>query len=220
VPLLLLDLDNTLADREAAFLTWAREKAAEWAPDDPGAVAYLVEQDCDGVRPRSEFLAAAAGHFGVHRPVEELLAGYRRAQLAYLPPLPRAIAHRLRALRSGGWKLAVVTNGEAAAQAAKIERLGLASLVDACCISGALGVRKPDARIFAIAAERCGLPLAGAWMVGDGEADVEGARNAGISSVWLHRGRTWTRSDITPDRTVAGLEEALDTAGGHSPPAA
>ena len=56
--LLLLDLDNTLADREGAFLAWANVKAREWAPTEPDVVDYLVRQDDDGMRPRHEFLAA------------------------------------------------------------------------------------------------------------------------------------------------------------------
>ena len=67
--LLLLDLDNTLADRERAFLAWAQAKTREWAPGDPDAVAYLVEQDADGMRARDEFFSALTARFGVRRPV-------------------------------------------------------------------------------------------------------------------------------------------------------
>jgi hypothetical protein len=45
--LLLLDLDNTLVDREAAFLTWAESKVARWAPGERAAVAFLIEHDDD-----------------------------------------------------------------------------------------------------------------------------------------------------------------------------
>jgi hypothetical protein len=41
VALLLLDLDDTIADREAAFAAWARVKAAQWAPDDAVASTWL-----------------------------------------------------------------------------------------------------------------------------------------------------------------------------------
>lgn len=67
---LLLDLDNTLADRESAFLTWARRKAAQWAPNDSGAVAFLVDQDDDGIRSRRAFFSAASDRFALRRPVE------------------------------------------------------------------------------------------------------------------------------------------------------
>jgi len=207
--LLLLDLDDTLADREAAFLAWARDRVREWAPTDPDAVAYLVERDSDGIRPRPELFAAIVARFGLQRPVETLLAEYRRQLVAAFPAVPDDVIARVRALRAGGWRVAVVTNGDAHAQRAKLEHLGLPALLDALCISGELGIRKPDPRIFEVAAARCGEELDGAWMVGDAEADILGARHAGIRSVWLHRGRTWPRSDVRPDHIAGGLLEAL-----------
>jgi len=101
----------------------------------------------------------------------------------------------------------VVTNGEADVQADKVDRLGIAPLLDACCISGAIGVRKPDARIFEIAAARCGTPLSNAWMIGDGEA-TSSARAApastasGYTAAGRGRARTCgpTASPITSSR--------------------
>jgi len=104
----------------------------------------------------------------------------------------------------------LVTNGGADVQAEKVDQLGLAPFLDACCISGALGVRKPDPRIFQIAAARCGEKLAGAWMVGDSEADIVGAHRSNISSIWIHRGRIWPRDGLRPHHTVGDLAEALE----------
>jgi putative hydrolase of the HAD superfamily len=103
----------------------------------------------------------------------------------------------------------LVSNGEQEMQSGTIERAGLSGFFDACCISGALGVRKPDRRIFEIAVSRCGGSLAGAWMIGDGEPDIEGAANAGIPCIWLHRGRTWSRADVVPTHSAGSLGEAL-----------
>ena len=206
---LLLDLDDTLADREAAFLLWARSKAKQWAPNQPDAVAFLVEQDADGYRGRDEFFASLAERFGVSDPAEALVADFRRELRAALPPLREDVKEQLDALRAAGWKVALVTNGDADGQARKVDQLGLSRFLDACCISGALGVRKPDPRIFEIAAARCGETLAGAWMVGDSEADIVGAHRTGVASIWLHRGRVWPRNDLRPDRTVGDLVEAL-----------
>ncbi len=91
----------------------------------------------------------------------------------------------------------------------KLDHLGLLPLLDACCISGELGVRKPDPRICEMAATRCGQNLAEAWMVGDGEVDILGARRAGIRSIWLRRGRTWPRSDVKPNHAADSILEAL-----------
>jgi FMN phosphatase YigB (HAD superfamily) len=207
--LLLLDLDNTLADREAAFLIWAESKVARWAPCERAAVAFLIEHDDDGLRPRREFFSLVRDHFGLHAPVAALIADYRRELGAALPHVPSEVVEQLRALRCDGWKIAVVTNGETDVQAAKIDQLGVAPLLDACCISCEVGIRKPDPRIFELAAARCGRSLADAWMVGDGEPDIVGAHRASIRSVWLRRARTWPRTDLKPDRTADSLVEAL-----------
>ena len=103
-----------------------------------------------------------------------------------------------------------MTNGETDVQAPKIEHVGLTRLLDACCSAEELGIRKPDPRIFHAALARCGADAANAWMIADADVDVEGAHRAGIRSVWLHRGRTWTRSDLAPDHTAANLLEALE----------
>jgi FMN phosphatase YigB (HAD superfamily) len=54
---------------------------------------------------------------------------------------------------------AIVTNGMTDNQREKIYHTGLASLVDAWCISGEVGIRKPDRGIFELAAQRCGTRL-------------------------------------------------------------
>lgn len=188
--LLLLDLDNTLADREAAFLAWARARAQQWAPNQPEAVEFLVEQDADGMCPRADFFALLAERFDLNEPLEGLVADFRRELRAALPPLREDVKEELGALRAAGWKIALVTNGDSDGRAGKVDQLGLSPFLDACCISGALGVRKPDPRISQIAAAQCGETLAGAWMVGDSENDIVGAHRAGVSSIWLHRGQT------------------------------
>lgn len=209
MPVLLLDLDNTLADREAAFLAWAHSKGERWAPNEPDAVAYLIEQDDDGIRPRREFFSQVRQRFDLQDSVEALVAGYRTELRNALPAVPGYVVERLHGLRAAGWKLAVVTNGDAQVQAQKIDHLGILGLLDACCISGALGIRKPDPRIFEIAAARCGESLTGAWMVGDGEADIIGAQRAGVQSIWLHRGRAWPRPDLRPNHIANNLHAAL-----------
>ncbi|MFI6811893.1 HAD family hydrolase [Nonomuraea sp. NPDC050328] len=51
--------------------------------------------------------------------------------------------------------------------------------------SGLEGVRKPDPRLFELAAQRCG----GGWMVGDDlTADIQGAAAAGLRTIWVDHG--------------------------------
>ncbi|WCB96639.1 Pyrimidine 5'-nucleotidase YjjG [Baekduia alba] len=134
---------------------------------------------------------------------------YLRLTWAHMPRLAPAVVARLEALRAGGWKLAVVTNGEATAQASTVEKIGLTPLLDACVVSGAVGLRKPDPRIVELAAAECGVSLDGAWLIGDGEADIGAAAAAGITSVWLSAGREWASAAVTPDHTAPSLLDAL-----------
>ncbi len=211
MPLLLVDLDNTVADRDAAFGHWVTTSLAAWAPaDGVAAQAFLVEHDRDGFRPRLEFLSDVREHFGLTACVDELLADYRRLTLAGFPCIDTSVADRLRTMREEGWKLGVVTNGESGVQEATVEKVGLAPLLDACVVSGTVGIRKPDPRIFEMAAERCGLPTVGGWMIGDAHADVIGADAAGLRSIWLTRGRRWLRDDVKPDLVADSFIAALD----------
>jgi FMN phosphatase YigB (HAD superfamily) len=80
--------------------------------------------------------------------------------------------------------VAVVTNGGVVQQSRKLAHTGIVDAVDYCCISDAVGVRKPDPRIFAIAAEGAGAGLEGGWMVGDHPAyDIAGGINAGLKTI-------------------------------------
>jgi HAD superfamily hydrolase (TIGR01509 family) len=172
--------------------------------------AWLAEVNDSGITPRPEFLAAVRERYGLDAPVATLLEDYRRLTWEHMPRVAPDAAARLEALRAAGWKVAIVTNGEPGPQAATIERAGLTELIDACVVSGAVGVRKPDPRILEIAARETGVALDGAWMIGDGEADVGAAVAApGVTAVWLSLGRTWTRTDLAPDHVAPTLAEAL-----------
>jgi putative hydrolase of the HAD superfamily len=89
-------------------------------------------------------------------------------------------------------------------------------------ISEAAGTSKPDPEIFRYASARAGQPLDGAWMIGDSaEADITGARNAGLPGVWLHRGRPWPLTTFQPGHTAGSVPHAvqivLDRAGTTGP---
>ena len=191
--LILLDLDDTLVRRQAVFSDWAKEFASRY-PDDAGLVAWLTEEDRGGWRPRQELWSLVKTRLNLEPPVEQLVADWQQDFTARFALQPDA-ADALKRARSSGWRLGVVTNGDAHGQAAKVSAARLDELVDAVCISGAEGIEKPDRRIFERAADRCGAELTGGWMVGDNAvADIQGAHNAGLHSVWINYD-----SDAWPD---------------------
>ncbi|MFD1939283.1 HAD family hydrolase [Nonomuraea mangrovi] len=107
-----------------------------------------------------------------------------------MPSLVRCfpgVLEGLAELRADGWRVGVVTNGAADNQVGKLERTGLMDALDGYAVSGAEGIRKPEAGLFEIAARRCGVSMAGGgWMVGDNlVADVGGGRAAGLRTVWV-----------------------------------
>lgn len=172
------DLDNTLIDRDGAFLAWAR-----WWVDRAGlgadAVDWLVAHDNGGFTPRGELFSAFQVRFGVAVSVDS----YDQEHPSFTRVEP-AVLEGLAALRTAGWRIAVITNGGVIQQTRKLEHTGIAAAVDYCCISEAIDVRKPDPRIFSIAAENTGAALDGGWMVGDHPShDIAGGINAGLSTI-------------------------------------
>ncbi|MFC4112049.1 HAD family hydrolase [Nonomuraea zeae] len=203
--LALFDLDNTLIDRLGAFRRWAAEFAAERGLGEQ-EVSWLVSTDADGSVPMDTFFTLVRDRYAPAEPAGELWRGFR-ARLPHLVSCRAEVLAGLDRLRAAGWRTGIVTNGMTDNQTAKIERTGLAGRVDGWAISDAEGVRKPDVRLFEIAAARCGSPLAGGWMVGDDLAnDIAGGRAAGLRTIWIDRGLTAG----TADHVVTDVLDAVD----------
>jgi HAD superfamily hydrolase (TIGR01509 family) len=70
----------------------------------------------------------------------------------------------------------------------QLARFGLADFFEVACFSSDVGFRKPDPRIFRTALRTLGVPADRAVFVGDEpEADIGGARGAGLGCVWVDR---------------------------------
>ena len=121
---------------------------------------------------------------------------------------PEAAA-TLAELRSRGATLVVVSNWDVSLHEV-LDRTGLAPFVDAVLTSAEHGAAKPDPSIFAAAVERVGAGPQDAVHVGDSpEADVAGARAAGIEPVLIVRDGTPAPTDGT--RTITTLSSLVGT---------
>mgnify|MGYP000128855265 CR=1 FL=1 len=216
--LALFDLDNTLIDLNEAFQVWAAEFAAEHGLK-RDTVDWLLELDRDGLPHREVFFGKVRERFALPEPVEELWGRYRR-RMPHLVRCRPEVLDGLSRLRTAGWRVAIVTNGTADNQFGKIRNTGLADAVDAWVLSGAEGIRKPDTRLFEIAAQRCGTTLAkGGWMVGDNlVADVGGGQGAGLRTIWIDRG-TWPGRDHAAHHVVTDVIQAMEILHRDSAPA-
>ncbi|WP_127936722.1 HAD family hydrolase [Nonomuraea polychroma] len=207
-PLALFDLDRTLVDLDAAFLRWATE-FAEQRRLGPEEVAWLAALDRH-VHPRRDlFFAEVRARYSLAESVEELLAACRRRMPDLVECYPGVLAG-LAQLRARGWRVGIVTNGALGNQLGKLQRTGLANVIDGYAVSGAEGVSKPELGLFQIAAQRCGATLnGGGWMVGDNLiADIQGARTAGLRTIWIDRG-TWPGDEHHADYVVTDAVEAI-----------
>jgi putative hydrolase of the HAD superfamily len=152
---------------------------------------------------------AVRDRYGLRISAIDLVEEVRDGIMDRIRPDP-LVACALGIAEDSGWVPIVVTNGDTHQQEAKLRRTGLDRHLADWVISEDVGVRKPNPRIFAIAADRARMRLTGAWMVGDSpEADIGGAAAAGVPSVWLHRGRTWQEHRYAPTRIADGPIAAL-----------
>ncbi|MGJ6980170.1 HAD family hydrolase [Aestuariimicrobium soli] len=217
MPTFYVDLDNTLADRNAAFRGWAVDYLAERGAD-PGLIDAMVAADREGLGRKQDTIDDITALLDLDEATSAGVLAAFRAGIVERLGLVEGAERALRRLRDAGWPIVIVSNGTAQQQTAKIERLGLAPLVDAWVISGAEGVEKPDPALFRIAAERVGRPLSSDdWMVGDSaESDVAGARAAGIGQIWFGRGRSWTSTVEPPTAIARDWDEVVATVLGAS----
>jgi putative hydrolase of the HAD superfamily len=220
VPLLLLDLDNTLIDRAASFRAVAREVLYRiGAPADD--LEWLLKVDDDGHASRWEVAEAIRDRYGLSISTLDLIDALHDGVVGYsrLDPM---VACAVKIAGQAGWVPVVVCNGGMRQQEAKIRMTGLDRYLADWVISEEVGIRKPDPRIFEVAADRARMPVRGAWMIGDSPAsDIAGAKALGIRSVWLHRGRKWTERHyaptVTADNPIAALAAVMYHTGTRDP---
>lgn len=130
------------------------------------------------------------------------------AELAMFPD-----AHEtLDRLKERGVKLALITNGAAAPQRAKVVRFALEHRFDHIQIEGEHGFGKPEERAYTHAMAVLGVAPHETWMVGDNlEWEVVGPQRLGIHAIW-HDGYGVglpPGSPIKPDRIIRRLSELL-----------
>jgi len=210
-PIALFDLDNTLVDRQGAFHRWAERFVSDWGlPED--AIDALGDLDNDGFASRRVVFDAIRAFYDLPDSSEKLIADYRASYPSYFSPDPE-VTEALSTLRSSGWRTGIVTNGPPS-QVDKLRRAGILDLIDGYCISDNIGVAKPDRQIFDEAIRRCAVPGINpgvVWMMGDTAApDIGGGRNAGLRTIWLHRGRRWEVTEYQPDLIVGSVREAIE----------
>ncbi|MEU1091578.1 HAD family hydrolase [Streptomyces sp. NPDC005576] len=205
--LALFDLDGTLVDRQSAFSD-AVLRLCRMHSFTPDIEHWLLNELAD--RASAADFTRLRGTFDLAVSGTQLWQEYIDLMAAVVTCQPEIIEGLAR-LRTAAWMIGIVTNGASDIQRAKLAATGLTDLVDGVAVSGDLEIRKPDRRIFELAASRCGVSLTdGGWMVGDNPAgDVGGGHQAGLRTIWI-RGRPWPGNLTAAHHDVDNVTEAID----------
>jgi putative hydrolase of the HAD superfamily len=116
-------------------------------------------------------------------------------------------------LKELGVRLALVTNGAAEAQRAKVVRFALEHRFDHIQIEGEHGFGKPEEQAYIHALASLGVNADETWMIGDNlEWEIVAPQRLGIFAIWYDGYGVGLPPDspIRPDRIIRALPELLE----------
>jgi putative hydrolase of the HAD superfamily len=233
----LFDMDDTLISAyrqpELAWVAIAREFEADlagWSPSDVAeAVSAAAERFWadenrhrlgrlnllearagivrEGFARLARTSAAAPDNIVAHK-MSSRYDTYRNEQMFLFPHAHEVVD----AMREAGVKLALITNGAARPQRAKVERFHLTHRFHHIQIEGELGFGKPEERAYHHAMSALGVEAHETWMVGDNlEWEVVAPQRLGIHAIWYDTSGDGLPSgtQARPDRIIRSLRELL-----------
>ena len=218
-PLLVFDLDGTLADTAGDLIDTLniilhREGVA---PLPYEAARQLVGA---GVRALVERGFATAGLKVPEARMEELFDTYLahyEAHIADKTQLYPGVLAALDRFEAAGWQFAVCTNKLEHPAIQLLTALGVAKRFRAICGQNTFGFGKPDGRFLLRTIEQAGADPKRALMVGDSKADIETAQNAGIPVIAVDFGYTDQHVSVfKPDRIISHFDDLWDAVRGFS----
>lgn len=203
---LLLDLDGTLVDRDAALRAWLHRRAGLGRELD-----RLLELD------RADGGSLAELAFELHRLRPGLAADPRsllervRAELPSFIRPNLAIGQALARLTRAQLRLALISNG-GPTQRQKLAAAQLPeSLFASIHVSGELGHAKPAPAIFQAALQALAVSPEQAVMIGDSpREDIVGAAALGIATCWIASGHAWPPDCPSPDYVAQDFPSAVE----------
>ncbi len=117
-------------------------------------------------------------------------------------------AHEVLALLQENYELHIITNGFLESQTMKMERTNINKYFKHIFVSEVIGLYKPDIALFNHALEIAKTNASSSLMIGDSlEADILGARNAGIDQVFFNPYNAEHDHDVTYE--ISKLTELL-----------
>lgn len=205
------DLDNTLIDRNAAFMACLASFFEEYLPQ----VYFYNEQpeieenDDWGYVDRSDFVAWFIQKYQPWGWEEESLWNYIKTNISsYVPPASAPLQQKLIALQQQ-YCLGILTNGSISNQSRKIQQAQLDNIFSSqqIHISQQHHLHKPNPLLFERILEQEQLQPEQLLYVGDDPVnDVLAPAELGIATCWVSHNREWNHEQ-EPDIIV---EQVLD----------
>jgi putative hydrolase of the HAD superfamily len=160
---------------------------------------------------RRDIVRMALGRLNIDNPAfaDKVADAYSTDREETAEVMPEALS-ALEDLRRRDIRLAMITNGEADLQRAKIVRFNLAPFFDNILIEGEFGCGKPDERVFHHTLKKLQVKPSAAWMVGDDlDYDIAPCRALGIYSLWVNprRDSSPPADGIKPDKVIHSISE-------------
>jgi 2-haloacid dehalogenase len=189
-----------LGDKAAPLSQIWRRKQLEYA-----WIRSLTGTHADFAQVTADALSHAFEVFGVNDALlhEDLIEAYFQ-----LPAFPDAEAC-LKALKAGGKRLAVLSNGTPSMLEAALSAAGLLSLFEQVISVEDVGIYKPSRRAYRLAVQKLKVDAAPDVAFVSGNAwDAQSAAAFGFQAVWINRdGAPPERLPGKPAAVVASLED-------------
>ena len=211
------DLDHTLYDRKATYGNMLDAFCKEFgefitpvlAGDDKALLDALISADHLG--------SYRGGRRGVLEAMNETgvfvkdpgLERLSRFTTAHIPPamvIYPDVAETIEWLRRSGYKTGIITNGALDFQNSKIKAIHADEIFDHILVSIESGEKKPAPGPFHAMARMMGIEPGEMLYVGDNPRnDVEGARNAGCTPIWIRTVNIWMDEYAPPEYAIDAI---------------
>jgi 2-haloacid dehalogenase len=93
----------------------------------------------------------------------------------------------LHSLKQAGMRTAILTNGSPSMIEAAVENAGIQTVIDHQLSVEAVGVFKPDARVYQLAVDSLGMPAKNIAFLSSNAWDAAGAAHFGFNVAWVNR---------------------------------
>lgn len=212
--------DETLPRLWAELAAWYRKYGANYTPDELQAAYFRTVRQMEGARAslrsdaheahpeiQIEFVFQALyREKGVETGLELAVRTgewFRSGSLDYIR-LYSGAEELLKALRSNGQGVWLLSNAQHIFTVHELQILGIAPLFDGIYLSSDYGCKKPDRRFFELLLKERGVAPESAIMIGnDGVCDIQGARSVGLSTLYIH-------SNLSPEEPAPDADYVLE----------